>query len=73
MFGTAQENRGGDTVDIDAQGMRDIGITWDVAQLTSYLANPRAMAPGTTMTVAVPPEADRANIGAYLQGLTATN
>jgi cytochrome c len=56
-----------------SQGMRDAAITWDAAQLNGFLANPRATIPGTTMTVAVPNEADRANIVSYLQGLAATS
>ena len=56
-----------------SQSMRDAAITWDVVQLNGFLANPRATVPGTTMTVAVPNEADRANIVAYLQGLPATS
>ena len=55
-----------------SQGMRDAAISWDPSQLNGFLANPRATVPGTTMTVAVPNEADRANIVAYLQGLAAT-
>jgi cytochrome c len=54
-----------------SQGMRDLGVTWDAAQLNAYIANPRAVVPGTSMTVSVPGEADRTNIIAYLQGLAA--
>ncbi|WP_127090542.1 c-type cytochrome [Aquabacter cavernae] len=50
-----------------SQGMRDSGITWDAAQLQTYLANPRAMVKGTTMAIAVPAEADRAALAAYLE------
>lgn len=46
---------------------------WDPANLDSYLANPRGVVPGTTMTIAVPNAADRGNIIAYLQGLPKTN
>jgi cytochrome c len=53
--------------------LRDAGVTWDAAQLDTFLSNPRAMVPGTTMTVAVPGAADRAAIVAYLQGLAAAN
>jgi cytochrome c len=55
-----------------SQGMRDLAVTWDAAQLNSFLANPRAVVPGTTMTVSVPSEADRTNIVTYLQGLAPT-
>ncbi|WGD29184.1 c-type cytochrome [Ancylobacter sp. WKF20] len=56
-----------------SQGLRDLGITWDAAQLNSFLANPRAMVKGTTMTVAVTNAADRAAIIAYLQGQPPSN
>jgi cytochrome c len=56
-----------------SQGMRDLALTWDTAELEAYLANPRAKVPGTTMTVAVPNETDRTNIIAYLQQLGALN
>lgn len=51
-------------------GMRALNITWDAEQLNSFLANPRAMVTGTSMTVAVSGEAERASIVAYLQGAT---
>lgn len=56
-----------------SQGMRDLGVAWDAARLDTYLANPRAMVPGTTMTIAMPNAADRANIIAYLAGLPTSN
>ena len=52
-----------------SQGMRDLGVTWDADQLATFLANPRVMVQGTTMTVSVPNQADRSNIVAYLQSL----
>jgi cytochrome c len=52
-------------------GMRELGVTWDAAQLSTFLANPRSMVPGSTMTVSVPNEADRSNIISYLQTLRA--
>jgi cytochrome c len=55
-----------------SQGMHDLAVTWDAAQLNSFLANPRAVVPGTTMAVSVPSEADRTNIVTYLQGLAPT-
>jgi cytochrome c len=54
-------------------GLRDLGVTWDAGRLNSFLANPRAMVPGTTMTVSVPNDADRASIVAYLQALATSN
>ena len=53
--------------------MRELDVTWDAAQLDSFIANPRAMVPGTTMTVSVANAADRASITAYLTGLAAAN
>ena len=56
-----------------SQALRDSGLTWDTQNLASYLANPRGLVPGTTMTVAVPSEADRASILAYLGGPATSN
>ena len=56
-----------------SQGMRDLGVTWDAAQLNTFLSNPRTMVSGTTMTVSVPNEADRIGIVAYLQHLSPVN
>jgi cytochrome c len=56
-----------------SQGMRDLGVTWGGTQLNAFIANPRAVVPGTTMTVSVPNETDRTNIVAYLQGLAVSN
>ncbi|MCB4767922.1 c-type cytochrome [Ancylobacter sp. Lp-2] len=53
--------------------MRELDVTWDAARIDSFIANPRAMVPGTTMTVSVANAADRANITAYLAGLAAAN
>lgn len=54
-------------------GMRDLDVTWDVKELESFIANPRARVPGTTMTVAVPNAAERTSIAAYLAALPAAN
>ena len=56
-----------------SQALRDLAITWDAAQLESFLANPRGMVKGTTMTIAVPNANDRAAITAYLQSQPQTN
>ncbi|HEY9213498.1 MAG TPA: c-type cytochrome [Ancylobacter sp.] len=56
-----------------SKAMQDAGLAWDSAQLEAFLANPRATVAGTTMIVSVPNAADRANIVAYLQGLTPSN
>lgn len=54
-------------------GLRDLGITWDAAQLDSFLTNPRALVKGTTMTVAVPNPADRAALIGYLERQPGSN
>ncbi|CAH1690719.1 membrane c-type cytochrome cy [Hyphomicrobiales bacterium] len=56
-----------------SKGLSAIEPNWDAASLDAYLANPRGVAPGTTMSVSVPNAADRGSIVAYLQGLTAAN
>lgn len=45
------------------------GIVWDEQSLDSYLASPRQMVAGTTMTVGVPNATQRGAIIAYLDGL----
>jgi len=56
-----------------SKGLSTLEPNWDAANLDAYLANPRGVAPGTTMSVSVPNAADRGSIIAYLQGLTAAN
>lgn len=56
-----------------SQGLSALDAHWDAARLDTFLANPRATVPGTTMTVSVPNAADRGNIVAYLQSLTTAN
>jgi cytochrome c len=56
-----------------SKGLSALDANWDATNLDAFLANPRTVAPGTTMTVAVPNAADRTSIIAYLQGLTAAN
>jgi len=47
--------------------MKASKLTWNVATLDRYLANPRATVPGTKMIFAgLPAPADRANLIAYL-------
>ena len=46
---------------------KDSGITWDEAKLKSYLANPKAVIPGTKMIFAgLTKETDQDNLVAYL-------
>lgn len=49
------------------------GIVWDEERLQAFLANPRQVVPGTTMTVSIRDEAQRSAIIAYLRSLSATN
>lgn len=56
-----------------SKGLSALGANWDATNLDAFLANPRAVAPGTTMTVAVPNATDRNNIIVYLQSLTTAN
>ena len=56
-----------------SKGLSALEPDWNAANLDAYLANPRGVAPGTTMSISVPAAADRGNIIAYLQGLSAAN
>jgi len=55
-----------------SQAMRNVGVTWDAAQLSRYLASPGTVVPGTTMAISVPSATERDNIIAYLQSLKAS-
>ena len=48
--------------------MRESGVVWDAQSLDTFLAAPRQMVRGTTMTVALPNAEQRAAIIAYLEG-----
>ena len=48
------------------RALRSLGITWDVKSLDAFLAAPDKLAPGTTMLVAVPDAAERADLIAFL-------
>jgi cytochrome c len=45
------------------------GLTWDEANLDSYLGNPKKTVPGTTMAVSLTNAAQRADVIAYLKTL----
>jgi cytochrome c len=51
-----------------SEAMRNSGIVWDRQSLDTFLAAPRQMVPGTSMTVGAPNAAQRAAIIAYLEG-----
>ncbi len=55
-----------------SQAMKDHGGNWDALALNTYLTNPKAEVPGTSMAFAGLPKAeDRANLIAYLNSLSA--
>jgi glucose/arabinose dehydrogenase/cytochrome c2 len=47
--------------------LRASGLRWDAATLERFLRAPTALVPGTSMAVAVPSQADREHLVAYLQ------
>ncbi|RWM78630.1 MAG: c-type cytochrome [Mesorhizobium sp.] len=51
--------------------LRESDIVWDGGTLDTFLAAPRQMVPGTSMTVGVPNAAQRAAIVGYLEGAVA--
>ena len=51
--------------------MQDSNIVWDDQSLDGFLAAPRRMVPGTSMTVGIPNAAQRAAIISYLEGVSA--
>ncbi len=50
-------------------GMKNLGVTWNDANLDRYLAGPSAMVPGTTMAIGPLSAGDRRAIIAYLKTL----
>ena len=48
--------------------LRESGIVWSSETIDAYLADPRQLVPGTTMTVGLRATADRAAVIAYLDG-----
>ena len=50
-------------------GMKNLGVSWNDANLDRYLTNPQGMVPGTTMAIAPLSAGDRAAIIAYLKTL----
>jgi cytochrome c len=49
--------------------MKDSGITWDDANLDTFLANPNGFIHGSKMFVNLPSSSDRENVIAYLNTL----
>lgn len=53
-----------------SDGMKSVDMNWDEATLERFLANPRDVAPGTSMNIRTPNANDRGNIIAYLKSLS---
>lgn len=54
-----------------SDGMKALGITWDAASIDKWIANPRAMDPGTKMTyIGTQNPQDRVDLVAYLKTVT---
>lgn len=51
------------------QALKDSGLVWDAPTLDSYLADPPAAVPGTSMSLAISNATDRADLIAYLATL----
>lgn len=50
-------------------GMKNLGVSWNDANLDRYLAGPQAMVPGTTMAIGPLNAGERRAIIAYLKTL----
>lgn len=53
--------------------MRGSQLTWDEQTLEHYLANPRQVVPGTSMTIGLADAGQRQAVIAYLRGLPTAN
>ncbi|WP_255592081.1 c-type cytochrome [Geminicoccus harenae] len=53
--------------------LRESGIVWSSETIDAYLADPRQLVPGTTMTVGLRAPAERAAVIAYLDGRSTTH
>ncbi|ATC63631.1 hypothetical protein CMV30_06525 [Nibricoccus aquaticus] len=53
-----------------SDAMKKSALTWDAPTLDKYLAAPTTVVPGTTMALAVPNAATRADLIAFLNTLT---
>lgn len=52
-----------------SSALRNSGLVWDAPSLDRFLANPRQLTPGTSMSVSVPNEGQRQALIAFLQTL----
>lgn len=70
LFGVVGRKSGGEAGYNYSPPFKTLGVTWDEATLDKYLADPRAMVPGTKMTYGgLKDDAKRANLIAYLATL----
>jgi cytochrome c len=54
-----------------SDGLKALGVTWDADKINQWIANPRAMVPGTKMTyIGVQNPKDRTDVVAYLKTVT---
>lgn len=56
-----------------SDALRKSALSWDEQTLDAWLKNPNAFLPGSRMTFAVPDDATRANLIAYLSAIRAPN
>lgn len=55
-----------------SEGLKRLGVTWTAETLDSWIADPRAVVPGTTMAYAgLEDRRDRVDVVAYLKTVTA--
>src|ERR1700760_4777132 len=53
------------------KALRASHLTWDAATLDRFLTSPTTVVPGSAMVVAIPKDADRANVIEYFQEVKA--
>ena len=51
------------------KALQAANLTWDAATLERFLTSPTTVVPGSAMVVAIPKEADRANVIAYFKAV----
>jgi cytochrome c len=54
-----------------SDGMKALGVTWDADRIDHWIANPKAVVPGTKMTyIGMENVKDRTDVVAYLKTVT---
>ena len=53
------------------KAMQAANLTWDAATLNRFLASPSTVVPGSAMVIAIPNDADRADVIEYFQEVKA--